>query len=213
MIALLKKDAILMAKHFSLIYIVPILFPMIVVIQNPQFFPVVVTMALSLAFALQPLTTINFDEKSNWQRMLSTMPLIGKYEVISKFLLSLIIALTSSVLIMLLLIIASYFPVIDFELNLFFFFAGMGFTMSLAYNMIVIPAAYKFGTMKCRYVLLIFIFTPVLAVNLANFFGLEFDMRLPDLPVLVYIVLWLITLMSLLFISIFISIKIRSKKS
>jgi len=208
--ALIKKDIMLIVKNFSYINLIAVAFPMIVVIQQPNFFMYVASIAISLILASQVMTTMALDEKANWIKILSALPISTKTEVISKYLLAVIMSCVTISIIFPISLIFGHFS--DVNTGSLLAYAAIGFTVGLAYNLLIIPAAYKFGTIKCRSIFMIFVIVPTLFIHLLNMIGIQFDIDASTALSPILILLGVMFVVGIIMLSFCSAYKARAKK-
>lgn len=208
MIGLLKKDIILIIKNVSYIYLIAVLAPIIPIIQNPNYLMIIVSLIFSLLFAAQTIQTLSLDEAINWNKIVSAMPVTIKEEIGSKYILSIFLSAISSIIIAI--VGFSMYNVVHLTFQTIIFYVALGFSFGMLYNSIIIPAAYKFGTANCRFILFIFVLIPIL-IN----FGLQklnISLQTFKLSIGQIAFFMLILFIVLMFISYIISIRIQVKK-
>jgi hypothetical protein len=167
-------------------------------------------MLVSLLLATQILGTLGLDEMANWQRNVSAMPITPREEVLSKYLLSIIFALTSVIIVSFFGIAASH--ILHIEVEIVAVYVLLSFSVGLLYNAIVIPAAYKLGTGKCKYILYFFVAVPTIIPIMFNSLGIKINFEIFTNNLYILAISFLLLTLSLLFISYCISVHIRKKR-
>lgn len=210
MIGLIKKDIILIIKKISFIYLIAVLVPIIPIFQNPSYLMIIASLIISLLLAAQISVTLSLDETANWNKSVSAMPITGKEEVGSKYILSFFLSLLSAILIFI--VGVSAYNIAKLTSQIIVMYVVLGFCVGILYNSILIPATLKFGTEKCRFVLFIFIFIPII-LNL-GLHALKIQINLNLLPFNFYQILLILLLLIILlmFISFLISVRIQNTK-
>jgi hypothetical protein len=154
MIGLLRKDIMLITKSFSPIYFIAITPPIVVSLNNPDYFLFMFSITLAFLIAIQVPTTMELDEKVNWKKIVMSMPISANTIVLSKYFLTLIMAVISGISVTLVSLI--YMK----SVNAIYIIIAI--ILVIMYNAVVIPVSYKFGTSKSRYFVIFFVSIPVL---------------------------------------------------
>lgn len=207
MIGLIKKDLFLIVKSISPVYLIAVAAPSFVVTQNPQFFMPMLTLVIAFMFALQVTTTMSLDENVNWRRSVTAMPITAFHEAASKYILTLLLAVLSSLIVLGLGVIIGI-NLFSIDLDTIIMYTFFCFSISVLYNTIVIPASYKYGTAKSRYFLMLFMVIAMSIPYLLNLFGLNMDIdEITDMSGF-----WLITrLVIFVFILLYMSLLLSTK--
>ncbi|MCM3699470.1 ABC-2 transporter permease [Paenibacillus macerans] len=208
MIGLIKKDFMLIVKSISPVYLIAVAAPSFVVTQNPQYFLPILTLVIAFMFAVQVTTTMSLDENVKWRKSVTAMPITPFQEAASKYVLTLLLAIMSS-LIVLVIGITIGATLFSLDIDTIIMYTFFCFSISLLYNTIVIPAAYKYGTAKSRYFLMLSMVIAMSIPYLGNLFGLNMDMvRSTDMSGFWLITRLVIFVIILLSMSLLLSIKI-----
>lgn len=210
MIGLIKKDILLIVKNFSIVYLFTFVIVIVPIMQNPIFMLPIISLMVSLLLAAQVLITITHDESVNWGRSVSAMPINPSEEVGSKYLLALFLAIISTIIASLIGFVLYNFISLEKELVTFYVF--LSFCVGLLYNSIIIPAALKFGSSKCRFVLLIFVTIPTIVAFILKSMNINVPYEKLHLGIFEMILFFLIITLIFMGGSYFISIKIKRNK-
>lgn len=129
------------------------------------------TMVLVICM-LQPITTIAYDEKANWDKYALSLPVSRQAIVLSKYLFGIILSLLSiALLIAFTALSASLSPEINFIKEILVAVAkGASGLILLA---IILPILFKFGVEKGRLIMMAVFFIPTIIIALAAKFGLS----------------------------------------
>lgn len=116
---------------------------------------------------MMPITALSYDERAKWERYGLTMPVSRTDMVISKYLLGVLVMVCST------LIYATSFAFsgIDLRQNLLLhicFFSG-----AIVFLSVLLPIMFKFGVEKGRILMLVFCFTPMIVMGLADKFAIQ----------------------------------------
>ncbi|HGM3509299.1 TPA: ABC-2 transporter permease [Clostridioides difficile] len=207
MIGLIKKDFLLIKKSFTPIYLFAIIIAVLPLIKNPTFLVPIMSLVLFLLFSSQLLVTFNLDELANWNKNISAMPISIYKEIASKYIVSFIL----SILPLLILILLSILTINSLNVSKGFIIYCIisGFMISCLYNSIVIPAAFKFGTNKCRLILFIFVGVLTIIPILLNSLNIQIDYSSIKLSTSTFLVLSILAILIITIISYTVSIKIK----
>jgi|GEM_PF-322442 len=176
MIGLIKKDLLLILKSISATYIFGIVMPFFVVTQNPQFFTPILTLVISFLFAMQVTMTISLDENVRWRKYVTAMPIPAFYEAASKYIVTLLLAILSS-LIVLVLENTIGRNLLAVNTNTIIVYTFLCFTIVLLYNAIAIPVSYKYGTARSRYIIMAFMAIPISIPYILEIFSLNISIK------------------------------------
>jgi hypothetical protein len=159
MIGLIKKDVYLIIKSLKPIYLLPLLTPIFVITQRPELALPLISIVLSLGFSAFIAETIGADETAKWYKIVSAMPVSPVAEALSKFVLAFLFAVIDFIAISILGSALNCFGIADS--NIILLFPVFGVVLVLLYSAITIPAAFKYGAEKSRYILIAVIFVVV----------------------------------------------------
>lgn len=207
MIGLIKKDLLLILKNISIAYIFGILVPLFVVLQNPQFFMIIITLIISLMFAMQITTTMSLDENVKWRKNVTAMPITIFQESLSKYILTFLLASLSSLIVF---VLVSIIGGVFLELNIYTIavYTFLCFTIVILYNAIVIPVSFKYGTSKGRYFIMAFMAIPISIPYLLKIFDLHISIEKVITNVNSLLFLGFAVVLIILIVSLFLSVKI-----
>lgn len=177
MIGLLKKDIMLIIKNFKLVYLIAVLPPVLVSVSNPHYFIFIISMTLSVTIAMQTSITLELDERVRWERIVMAMPINVKSVAMSKYLLTMILALFDCGLVSA--ILSIYYG------SVILFYGITSAIVVIMYNMIIIPVSYRFGTGVSRYFLILFISIPILVIYIFKMFHINISVEIFKLNIYV----------------------------
>lgn len=145
---------------------------------------------------------MNIDESEKWNKNLTAMPISSSREAGSKYILLILTALLSSVILLLLGFWAEKKGLIAEPFILIY--SLLGFFYAIAYGSIIIPAVYKFGVYNTKYILMIFIFIPTIIPLILNSldinYNFDFILRLRLSTIVSIIIFLTIVMMSISFL-------------
>jgi ABC-type transport system involved in multi-copper enzyme maturation permease subunit len=164
---------------------------------------------ISIILTLLTITSISYDERSKWDKYALTMPISRQDIVISKYLLGLILALVALALNLVFVVLLSDLPVKESIATAFALFG-----ISLLFLSFMLPALFKYGVEKGRFIMLLIFFVPTAIVIIAS--KLDIIEMISDIisniPVFQLISVLIILLMIIVAISIMASIRIYKNK-
>jgi len=210
MIGMFKKDLIVLKNNFSAVYLVAIIMPLVLTLQVPDFFPFVISMLCAFLLASQVISSMTYDENTKWEKIVRAMPIPVKVEVYSKYLLGLSFSALSALMTALILLLHSLF--FSSATTIIFYFALFSFSIGVLHSIVIIPAAYKLGTVKCRILYMLFIMIPVGSTVLLEFLGIELSTSIFAIPIPALVALLFAILLCGLYASILLSVKFRAVK-
>ncbi|WP_412030657.1 ABC-2 transporter permease [Anaerosalibacter bizertensis] len=156
---------------------------------------------------MQVLQTISFDESTNWNKLTLAMLLSVSEVTLSKYLLALILAILSSIMVTL----------VGGLLNLIFkntnnnllFYIILSFSCGIIYNSFIIPIAIKFGTHNCKYIMMIFVTLPTFIAFILR----HFNIKIQNIKIsyTLYLLILLIISLIIFIISYYISLCISNR--
>ncbi|MDR2996362.1 MAG: ABC-2 transporter permease [Bacillus cereus] len=205
MIGLLRKDIMLITKNFSPIYFIAITPPIVVSLNNPDYFLFMFSITLAFLIAIQVPTTMELDEKVNWKKIVMSMPINTNTTVLSKYFLTLIMAIISGISVALVSLIYTK------SVNIIYIIIAI--ILVIMYNAVVIPVSYKFGTSKSRYFVIFFVCIPVLFSYLFKKLNINFNEHLLRIDIKILYTLLFCVGVLLIILSIITSIKALDKKN
>lgn len=171
MLGLIKKDLYLIIKKTKPIQFVFAIPGIFVATQNITALMPILTLVISIMLVLLASQTINFDEAEKWDKILSALPISNSAKAGSKYILLIISALLASIIILLLgLLVQSKGIITKPAIMLYAIFA---FSYTIMYTSIFIPSAYKYGVDNAKYVIMIFIFIPVMISLVVDVFNID----------------------------------------
>jgi len=176
MLGLIRKDIYLIIKNFKPIQIFILIPTIFAATQNPNFLMPIFCIMISMILASQISQTLIIDETEKWNRILSAMPVSSSAEAGSKYILLIIAALLSSVILLLTGLLAESKGIITKPFIIIY--TIFGFFYAIIYGAIDIPSAYKFGVYNTRYILMIFIFIPTIIPLILNSLNIDFTSAL-----------------------------------
>ncbi|MGO5073153.1 ABC-2 transporter permease [Clostridium sporogenes] len=204
MYGLIKKDLLLILRSLGPIHAITLIVPLFVALKNKQYFIQIFILITALLFALEVTDTMQSDENVNWQKNVNAMPISLFQEAMSKYILTIILAIISSIISFTLgIIIRFYF--LDITISTIIEFTFLGFIIVLVYNSIIIPASYKYGTTKSRYIIMLFMLSPVVVNFLMDSLNININMNM-ELHTLI-LILFMITLIMVI-LSLLLSVRI-----
>ena len=162
---------------------------------------------ISLVLTMMTMTTMSYDDLAKWDKYALTMPVSRKSIVLSKYILSIFLALTgiiiSTVIAFVLMNLKNY------ETSNLMIIAYSIFLISLVFSSIILPLIFKFGVEKSRLMMMAAIGIPIAITYLLYRMGIE----LPDEEMLLNLLKFspVITII-VVFISFCISYSIYKKK-
>ena len=147
-----------------------------------------------------PVTSISYDERSRWDRLACTMPVSRKEIVYSKYLLSLILLLSSSAVVGIALLAEDKMLVEEKVATGLIMVA-----LSLFYQAIMIPVILKTGSEKGRIILMGICFVPIIIMYILSRFEwfrafdiegfmLKWGSMLPYVAVAIVVVIYLVSI-------------------
>lgn len=159
MIGLLKKDLYLIVKNFSFTYLIILIAPVFAAFSNPQDAMFIFSLMVALLFAFQITNTMALDESAHWNQNVTAMPVTRFCEALSKYLLAVLLSTGAAACVGVIGLIwnLALFPI---PKPSFMMYLGIRFAVVLLYGCVIIPASYRFGTAKSRYVFMLFVFVP-----------------------------------------------------
>lgn len=161
-------------------------------------------MSILLAFFL-PITTIGYDERSQWNKYALCMPLKKSYLVTSKYVLGfLTVSISVIVFYLLTFLIDSKLSIDQLQIGLAILSGGMIFLS------IYLPICYRFGTEKTRYIIIILSFLPTIIMFLLKKFNILVEPK--EETLLLLLKLLPIIGLFIVFLSVMISIHIIKNK-
>lgn len=152
MVGLIYKDLMVMKKTL-LIYRIISVFYGCLDIRNSRT-GMMFAMVL-ITSTMVPISSIAYDERSKWDKIVNTTPLSRKEVVISKYLLALVLTVVSTVVVFVVYLFKPDMPLAE---N-----AGTSVVMgimSVFYQAMLIPTIIKFGSEKGRMIMMIILFAP-----------------------------------------------------
>jgi hypothetical protein len=153
MLGLIAKDLILIKKKLSVLYVIPIVIIVVATSQNILLMLGILPFAFILIAALQPIQCFEYDENSDWNEALKTLPCSNLEIVGSKYILLAVFLVGATVVMAVVVAVAGMF--VETGLSNLFLFCLLGLFASSFYAAIVIPSIYRFGFTKSRYILFI----------------------------------------------------------
>lgn len=172
MIGLIKKDLYLIVRSFNLAYLLAFLMFIIPTALNAKMFFPMLALWLAIICATQISSAMTLDEEIDWRRLVSYMPVSVHAEVGAKYLLSYFLTAISGIL---MLVIGYTFslviPSLEERRHEILLYTIVCLCLCLLYNAVMIPATYKFGSVKGKVILLLFIaLLPLLGILLMKGF-------------------------------------------
>lgn len=142
---LVIKDLIIVYRSIKMIHIV---FLILMIIGSKIYFKNegLIYILLFLPFILigEVKTTIQYDDKYNWNKCAIALPISRKRIVLSKYLLLIILTLFGSVLALSISYLSLIFTY-DINIKLYLVYAIIGFLLSFFYGLILIPSSISGG--------------------------------------------------------------------
>jgi ABC-2 type transport system permease protein len=210
MTGLLKKDFLLIIKNLSFIFLFPFIVVIIPVIKNSALLMPLASFMIALIFASQILTTMALDEMAHWKRNVSAMPIPSREEVGSKYILAFSMSLMSLIVVCIVgLLSADYLQI---TMDVVLFYMVLSFCIGILYNLIIIPAAFKLGTSKCKYVLFVFVIIPTATPFILDALNIKINFELIKLNIYEIMLLCLVVILFLMAISYLVAVRIQKKK-
>ncbi len=153
MIGLIYKDLMVMKKTLLIYRIVSVFYGCLDMmnVRAGMMFAMVL-----LASTMVPISTIAYDERSKWDKIINTAPLSRKEVVIAKYLLALVLTVTSVIIVF---VVYLFKPGMSVAEN-----AGTAIVMGLMstfYQAMLMPTIIKFGSEKGRMIMMIIMFAPI----------------------------------------------------
>lgn len=200
-------------KNLSAVHLIAIIAVIIPALQNLSMLFPMLTFLLAIVLATQIASSMALDEKTNWERMVSSMPLSKYTEVASKYILLAILGVVSFILVIFLgSIFAFLLPTLNVGWDERIIYAVVSFSLCLLYNAIMIPATYKFGSSKSRLILFVFVAVlPTVGIFFIKQLGIDLssiNLTRRSMFLFCFVGLSIIELVSYAF-----SVKIRKRKN
>ncbi|NLM11901.1 MAG: ABC-2 transporter permease [Clostridiaceae bacterium] len=186
---LILKDFYNLTKQYKIILVLVIFYLLVSVSsEDTNFFGGVV----SILMVMQVITTLSYDEKSNWDRYALTMPISRSDLVLSKYILGgILLAVAFAVNFIFRIVAGSGQPMEALIVSV----ATTG--VGLFFMFLILPVLFKFGAEKGRYMMMLIFFIPTGFLLLMSRMGLtlpEAFMRLlPTFSVLFLILAGIIS--------------------
>lgn len=161
-----------------------------------------------LMCAMLPVTTIAYDEKSNWDKYALTMPISRKDLVTSKYVFGLLCMLLGIVIVILFRAVIAAVKAEPFEYDLLSLLLVL-FSSGVLFLSLSMPLVYRFGTEKGRFLLIaiaIVILLPMTSGSVQKY-------QSTLISIIDYLYLLPIIALIIGYLSMLISIKIVEKKS
>ncbi|BDH61193.1 hypothetical protein MTP04_13230 [Lysinibacillus sp. PLM2] len=202
--ALLIKDLLILSKQFKLMFLIFIFF--IILSFMTEMGMVIIVMALIYS-ALQVSTTFSFEEMSQWNKFVNTLPIERKTIVQSKFILGILLTIATLIILSPIVYFSSeVIHLLSFK-ELFSAFVLI-LSTSLIYLSITIPIYIKFGMQTGKFVIFAIVFIPVFSTGFVQYFIREIGVN----QLMQYMKLLPIASLVLLVLSYFVSVKWYEKK-
>lgn len=167
---------------------------------------VIIVMALIYS-ALQVSTTFSFEEMSQWNKFVNTLPIERKTIVQSKFILGILLTIATLIILSPIVYFSSeVIHLLSFK-ELFSAFVLI-LSTSLIYLSITIPIYIKFGMQTGKFVIFAIVFIPVFSTGFVQYFIREIGVN----QLMQYMKLLPIASLVLLVLSYFVSVKWYEKK-
>ncbi len=179
---LIIKDILSLRKNIKMMGAMLLFFAVFAFIGNDVTF---VSGMATLLMTMLTVTTLAYDEASKWDRYALSLPITRKQLVLSKYLLTLLLALGGAVISLIILLTASLtgngISVIEALATVY----GL-FWVSLVFTGILLPLTYKFGVEKSR----LFVFAIFGLPTLGVYFLHNAGVQMPDAAALT-VLAWL----------------------
>jgi ABC-type transport system involved in multi-copper enzyme maturation permease subunit len=201
---LIIKDLLNLKKNLNTVIVLIIFYALIGYTSSD---PSMLIAMISLVLTMMTMTTMSYDDLAKWDKYALTMPVSRKSIVLSKYILSIFLALTgiiiSTVIAFVLMNLKNY------ETSNLMIIAYSIFLISLVFSSIILPLIFKFGVEKSRLMMMAAIGIPIAITYLLYRMGIE----LPDEEMLLNLLKFspVITII-VVFISFCISYSIYKKK-
>lgn len=201
---LIIKDLLNLKKNLNTVIVLIIFYALIGYTSSD---PSMLIAMISLVLTMMTITTMSYDDLAKWDKYALTMPVSRKSIVLSKYILSIFLALTgiiiSTVIAFVLMNLKNY------ETSNLMIIAYSIFLISLVFSSIILPLIFKFGVEKSRLMMMAAIGIPIAITYLLYRMGIE----LPDEEVLLNLLkLSPVITIIVIFISFCISYSIYKKK-
>lgn len=153
MIGLIYKDLMVMKKTLFIYRIISVFYGIMDIRNNRT--GMMFAMVL-IASTMVPISSIAYDERSKWDKIVNTTPLSRKEVVIAKYLLALVLTVASVIIVFVVYLFKPGMPLAE---N-----AGTAIVMGLMalfYQAMLIPTIIKFGSEKGRMIMMVILFAPI----------------------------------------------------
>ncbi|MDF2821131.1 MAG: transporter protein [Clostridiales bacterium] len=202
---LILKDLYTLRKQVKMMILIIVFYSFYAVMMKSTSF---LGAMVALLCAMQPISTLSYDEYCKWDRYALSMPVSRKNIVLGKYLLGVILCLGGLVIVTpISIVIAQYTGEMKIIESLIMILAYAG--IAIVFLSVVLPIIFKFGVEKGRMLMMLTIFIPMML----GFFASKLGLQLPSaqtLRVLAYASPFAVIIIFL--ISIRISIGIFVKK-
>jgi len=202
--ALLMKDFLMLSKQIKMMLVIFACFIVVSLITDMTIVLVIFALIFS---SLQLLTAFSFDEMSNWDKYVNTLPVDRKTVVQSKYVLGLILIVCGMAIFTPFVYFSDEFSKYFTLYDLFKAFV-MVLSVALIYISVMIPFLIKFGTQKGRLIIFAIVFIPIFGSNFIQSSLLDIDVN----QLMSYINYVPIGAFLLLLISYFVSVKWYEQK-
>ncbi|MDI3536809.1 MAG: hypothetical protein PWP30_1291 [Eubacteriaceae bacterium] len=211
MIGLLKKDVYLIIRSLQPIILIAVVPPLFAASQNPAYIMMIISIVIPLIFVSNLTNTMSLDEKENWRKNLTAMPISVYEEAGSKFILLSVLALIAVCIVFFTgIICAKIFNIDKFSILIYMMLSSI---YALGYGFITIPASFRFGTANSRYFFMLFVLIPTMIPVILNTLRIKIDISwLENLHVVTIILIVLIAELLIGVLSFYITTNILKKK-
>ncbi|MBQ7902791.1 MAG: ABC-2 transporter permease [Oscillospiraceae bacterium] len=156
MAGLIYKDIMVMKKTLVLYAFISVLYGYMEITTNSSGIMFAMVM---LASTMVPISSIAYDERCGWDRVVNTCPLSRSQVIIAKYLLGLVLTAISAVVVFAIYLFHPHMTVTENIGTV----AVMSL-MALVYQALLLPTIIKFGSEKGRMIMMVILFAPVVLI-------------------------------------------------
>lgn len=201
---LIIKDLLNLKKNLNTVIVLIIFYALIGYTSSD---PSMLIAMISLVLTMMTITTMSYDDLAKWDKYALTMPVSRKSIVLSKYILSIFLALTGIIISTVIAFVL--ISIKDYEASNLMIISYSIFLISLVFSSIILPLIFKFGVEKSRLMMMAAIGLPIAITYLLYRMGIE----LPNEAVLLNLLrLSPVITIIVVFISFCISYSIYKKK-
>ncbi len=153
MVGLIYKDLMVMKKTLLIYRIISVFYGFLDILNGRT--GMMFAMVL-IASTMVPISSIAYDERSKWDKIVNTTPLSRKEVVIAKYLLALVLTVVSVIIVFVVYLFKPGMPLAENAGTVIV----MGL-MAMFYQAMLIPTIIKFGSEKGRMIMMVILFAPI----------------------------------------------------